>query len=97
MAAGGRQFETPDFADSVPPDGGVDAGSEQGSMGDPNHIMRPPTVGGNPRLRSSMASPTHIDLALRSTTPPGVGGTFMPGGSQGSLDKGSEEKSNAAY
>jgi hypothetical protein len=89
--SGGRQFDTPDFNDSVPPDPAM-----QGDAGDANHVMRPPTVGGNPRLRMSMASPTHIDLPLRSTTPPGVGGTFMPGGSQGSLDKGTEERSSAA-
>jgi hypothetical protein len=92
--AGGRQFDTPNLADANPPDGW---GGPQGDPGDSDHVTQQPMTSNPPRVRMSMASPTHIDLPKRSFTPPGVGGTFMPGGSQGATDKGTEERSSAAY
>ena len=91
MVAGGPQFDTPDFADSVPPDPANQGGS------DTVH-MQAPMTSSRPRTRMSMASPQDVNQKLRGYRTEPVGGSFMPSNAvQGSLDTGSAEKSNAAY
>jgi hypothetical protein len=90
---GPSQWDTPDFGDSVPPDP-----ANQGSPGDSGHVTQQPMTSNPPRVRMSMASPTHVNLAQRSMTPPGIGGSFMPGNKvQSATSGGSEERSSAAY
>lgn len=89
--SGAPEWGPPDFADAMPPKPANQGGHD-------SVHMQAPMTSSPPRTRMSMASPTHINLAERSTTPAPVGGSFMPpkSGAGSNSGYGSEERSNAA-